>query len=120
MPETNGQTRQASPHDVDLVELRVGLAGLTAEVQRMRADVAPLAGLPLQLQAVADLQAERLTNHIERHQRDIDDLREDITHAERRAREAIKTLEDWQTWAMRLVVGAVIVAVLAAVGLSGP
>lgn len=119
MPETNGQTRQATPHDIDLVELRVGLAGLTAEVQRMRADVAPLAGLPLQLQAVADLQAERLTNHIERHKRDMDDVREDIAHVERRAREAIKALEDWQTWAVRLVLGAVVVAVLAAIGLGG-
>jgi hypothetical protein len=86
---------------VDVVELRVGLAGLTAEVGRMRADMAPLAGIPQQLQAQADLAAERLSNEIATRRREVADLRADVDE-----------LKAWQTWAFRLVIGAVCLSVL--------
>jgi ribosomal protein S15P/S13E len=108
-----------SPSEVDVVELRVGLAALTAEVGRMRADVAPLAGLPTQLSAIAELQAERLTNHIDRHKRDVADLRDDLGSVESRCQERHAEVQGWQTWAIRAVLGVVIVAVLLAAGLRG-
>jgi t-SNARE complex subunit (syntaxin) len=108
-----------TPSEVDLVEVRVGLSALTAEVNRLGAVMAPLAGLPTQLQAVADLQAERLTNHIERHQRDVAALQADLGQAEARCVERHDEVKDWQTWAIRAVLGVVIVAVLAAVGWNG-
>lgn len=126
-----------SAHDVDLVELRVGLSGLTAEVGRMRADLGPLAALPQQLQAVADLQAERLSNAIANHERDIAavrgeadaeagrrragiaDVGRDLEAVERRLLTRLDELAAWQTWAMRLVIGAVVLAVLGVVLKAG-
>lgn len=39
----------------------------------------------------------------------------DVRRIESRLEERIKRLEDWQTWAARLILGAVILAVLGAV-----
>ncbi len=101
----------------DLVELRIGLAGLVAEVNRMRVDLGPLAALPVQLKAATDLTEQRLTNAIDNHNRDVNDLRSDITHVERRAREAVAEVKEWQTWAIR-VVGALVIAAVLAVALG--
>jgi len=123
---TDAQPRQATPADIDLVELRVGLAGLTAEVQRMRVDLSALAALPTQLTAVAELHAERLTNLDARLSRELVALHASVEAADARRRagdrdleqrlgEDIKGLQDWQTWAMRVVLGLVVAAVLGAV-----
>jgi hypothetical protein len=118
--------RQPTPDSVDLIELRVGLAGMASELQQMRSALAPLAGLPLQLDALSRLQDERLTNHIANHARDVDQLAASVEAEagrrrsadeamERRLAEDIGGLRDWQTWAMRLVLGLVVAAVVAAV-----
>lgn len=112
-------TERPTPSEIDLVELRVGLAGLTAEVGRMRADLGPLAVMPQQLQAVADLQAERLTNAIAAHKRDMADIIGDLAAVEVRCKERHDEVKGWQTWAIRAVLGIVFVAVLAAVGWTG-
>jgi hypothetical protein len=130
-------TGEATTHEVDLVELRVGLAGLTAEVGRMRHDLGPLSALPQQLAAVAELQNERLTNAIANHERDIASVRleldaesgrrragdkdqaDDLGAVERRLTTRLDELDAWQTWAMRLVIGAVVLAVLGVVLRAG-
>lgn len=122
----------AMTHEVDLVELRVGLAGLTAEVQRMRGDLAHLAGLPAQLTAVAELQNERMLNLRDQHERDVKGLVDDITAesgrrrsadegVERRLSAEIASVKEWQTWAIRLVLAFVVLAVLGfAIGTGAP
>lgn len=117
---------QADTQPADLLELRVGLASVAAEMTLMRQALAPLAGMPLQLDALAQLQSERLTNHIANHARDVSDLHADLEAEagrrrsaddaqERRLSKDIDALREWQTWAMRLVLGLVIAAIVTAV-----
>lgn len=97
--------RIAANEAAQLVELRVLVASLTSEVSRLRSDIAPIGGLPAQLEHVARLWDERLRNAISTHDRDVAELREDVAG-----------LREWQTWALRLVVGAVVVSILALLG----
>ena len=113
------QGTRMSPSEVDVVELRVGMSALASEVGQLRAAIAPLAALPTQLDAIATLHAERLTNHIERHKRDMTDVRRDLEAVEARCEERHDEVKDWQTWAIRLVLGAVLLAAVAALGLAG-
>lgn len=100
-------TEQAAAY----AELRTTMAGLSDTVDRMRRDLAPLSALPHQLQAVTELHAERLANIRERIDTDARVLRAELAEV----RQDLDTVTSWQTWAMRLVVGAVITAVVALV-----
>lgn len=140
MPTPDAQLHQ----DADLLELRVAVASLGAGVEQLRQTLVPLAGMPHQLDALQQLHSERLTNHIANHERDVKDLHADLEaeagrrragHAdlvtllekevtarqtedsrlEARLTKAIEAVQDWQTWALRAIVGLVIAAVVAAV-----
>lgn len=94
-----------------LTELRVMSAQQAAELARLRADLAPLVGMPAQLDALSRLWQEQLANLRERHDRDVAELR-----AQQRAAHAdlagdVEQLQSWQTWALRIVLGAVILGV---------
>lgn len=122
-------TDQAAHHDTtsaDMLELRVSVGGLAASVEQLRQSLIPLAGMPLQLQALQELHTERLTNHIANHTRDIADLKADQDAESGRRRSADEALErrlglaitevkDWQTWAIRIVLGLVVAATLGVV-----
>lgn len=91
-----------------LVELRVSLSEARQELGRLRADLAPLTSLPTLLKAQQDLvrhQLRSIEDRIERevaqHQQDVEDVRKDIAE-----------LMDWKTWSLRLVVGAVLLALV--------
>ena len=92
-----------------LVELRVTLANITSEVHRLRSDLGPLAALPTQLDAITALWQERLDNAVQQRSRDVAELRKDVDE-----------LSSWQTWLTRLVIGAVVAAVLALVISTDP
>ena len=100
----------SSRHEVDeatrLTELRVIATQQTAELARLRVELAPLVGMPAQLDALSQLWQEQLKNLHEKHDRDVRELRADI-----------EQLASWQTWALRLVVGAIVLATIALLGL---
>lgn len=96
-----------------LTELRVMSAQQAVELSRLRADLAPLVGLPAQLDALSRLWQEQLNHLRERHDRDVDELRAQARAAHRELQADIEGLQSWQTWALRLVVAGVIVAALA-------
>lgn len=111
---------------VDLLELRVAVGALSAGVEQLRQSLIPLAGLPLQLEALQQLHSERLTHHIANHDRDFRNLANDLQaeegrrrsgdqELERRLGESIKAVQEWQTWAIRVVLAAVALAVLGVV-----
>lgn len=102
-------TGRAVSETAQLVELRVTLANITSEVHRLRSDLGPVAALPVQLDAITQLWQERLDNAVKERTRDVQDLRTDVDE-----------LRSWQTWLTRLVVGAVVAAVLALVVSTGP
>lgn len=128
----------------DLLELRVSVSALAAGVEQLRQALVPLAGMPHQLDALQALHSERLTNHIANHDRDIKDQREDLeaesgrrraahsdlvkllesevlnrqqedARLEARLTKAIEAVQEWQTWALRVVLGLVIAAVVGVV-----
>lgn len=128
---------QAAHHDTtsaDMLELRVSVGGLAASVEQLRQTLVPLAGMPLQLEALQQLHSERLSHHIANHERDVRNLTQDldaesgrrrsadealerrisadVKALETRQAEAVKEVKDWQVWAMRVVFGLVIAAVL--------
>lgn len=107
----------------DLLELRVSVSALAAGVEQLRQALIPLAGMPHQLDALQALHSERLTNHIANHVRDVKDLHDDLEAEEGRRRagdkdlearltKAIEAIQEWQTWAIRIVLAFVILAVL--------
>lgn len=104
----SGEHRAASDA-AQLVELRVTLAQTGAEVHRLRSDLAPLAALPVQLDALSRLWQEQLDNVKESTRRDIADVRADVDE-----------LRSWHTWVVRIVIGFVVLAALAVVIQSGP
>jgi hypothetical protein len=125
MPADQG-TAHEQQTSTDLLELRVTVGALVAGVEQLRQALVPLAGMPLQLQALQELHTERLANHIALHARDVADLKADQDAESGRRRSADEALErrlglaitevkDWQTWAMRVVFGLVIAAVLGVV-----
>lgn len=117
MPDAvNGLGGELSAADV--VELRVGLSGLTAEVHRMRADLAPLAVLPTQLQAATDLLTERLSGEVKARQRAVEQERDARVAAIADLRADVEKIERWVTWAVQLVLGAVGLAIIDVV--TGP
>lgn len=99
-----GREHAAASEAAQLVELRVTAAQTSAELGRLRADLAPLMALPVQLDALSRLWQEQLDNVKETHRRDVHDLRTDVDD-----------LRSWQTWALRIVIGAVVLAVLGVV-----
>ena len=128
---------QAAHHDTtsaDMLELRVSVGGLAASVEQLRQSLIPLAGMPLQLEALQQLHSERLTHHIANHDRDVRNLTQDLDAESARRRsaddalerrlaadvkalesrqaDAVREVKDWQTWAMRVVLALVIAAVL--------
>lgn len=107
--ESDARTGQAVDQTAQLVELRVTLANITSEVHRLRTDLGPLSALPTQLDAITQLWQERLDNAVVQRSRDVADLRADVDE-----------LRSWQTWLTRLVIGAVVAAVLALVVSAGP
>jgi hypothetical protein len=98
-----------------LGELRVSLSEARAELGRLRADLAPLTGLPALLRAQQELSTlqlkniqDRIDREVEQHKADVHDIREDIAD-----------LMEWRTWALRIIVGAVMVAVVGLVLAGG-
>lgn len=117
MPEAvNGLGGELSAADV--VELRVGLSGLTAEVHRMRADLAPLSVLPTQLQAASDLLTERLSGEVKARQRAVEQERDSRIAAIAELRSDLDKVERWLTWAVQLILGALGLAIIDVV--TGP
>lgn len=114
----SGHAREhtAATEAAQLVELRVILAQTTAELGRLRADMAPLTALPVQLDALSKLWQEQLDNVKEHQRRDVRELRRDMDEVAR----DVTSLEQWQTWALRLVVGLVVMAVLSVVVVAQP
>ena len=134
MPDQGAHEAQSS---TDLLELRVSVGALAAGVEQLRQALVPLAGMPLQLEALQQLHSERLTHHIANHDRDVRNLTQDldaesgrrrsadealerrlnadVKALEARQAEAVKEVKDWQVWAMRVVFGLVIAAVLGVV-----
>ena len=102
------QAHNAANEAAQLVELRVTMAQQTSELSRLRGDLGPLLGLPVQLDALSRLWQEQLDNAKETARRDIREVRSDVDE-----------LKAWQTWAMRIVLAAVIIAVLGIVVSSG-
>jgi hypothetical protein len=134
MPDQGAHEAQSS---TDLLELRVSVGALAAGVEQLRQALVPLAGMPLQLEALQQLHSERLTHHIANHDRDVRNLTQDldaesgrrrsadealerrlnadVKALEARQADAVKEVKDWQVWAMRVVFGLVIAAVLGVV-----
>lgn len=106
-----GQARElhAASDAAQLVELRVTMAQQTAELGRLRGDMSLLLGLPVQLDALSRLWQEQLTNAKEQQRRDMLAMQSDVDE-----------LKAWQTWAMRIVLGGVALAILALVVGSAP
>lgn len=109
MGQGEQRMHSAAGEAAQLVELRVTLAQQTAELGRLRTDLAQLIGMPMQLDALSRLWAEQLDNVKAHQKRDTAELRSDVDD-----------LKAWQTWAMRLVIGAVVLTVLAVVVNANP
>lgn len=91
------------------VELRVTLVHLTRELDRLRSDLSGMTRLPSQVEALSELWTERLDSAVEARKRAVDELQKDVDE-----------LRQWQTWLLRAVVGAVLVAGLALVLAAPP
>lgn len=88
--------------------LNATMGALADQVDRMRRDLSPLLALPTSLQAVTTLHDERMANLRDRCDRDAAALRTELADV----RADLDAVTAWQTWAMRLVIGAVIAAVV--------
>lgn len=122
---------------VSLGELRRTVEALRGDLGNARAELGALVAIPVQLDNMAALWAAQLEAAKQQHAADVASLKQGLADARREAdrelaahiracssdrdaiREDVATLQGWQTWAVRLVLGAVGLAIVA-VALGAP
>lgn len=116
---------------VTMGELRRTVEALRTDLGSARAELGALVAIPVQLDSMAALWNAQLASVRDTHAADMAAVRESIAHLrtdhqrelDARARkgemegirEDVESLQSWQTWALRLVMGVVGLAILALV-----
>lgn len=90
-----------SDDPVTLGELRRTVDQVRLELSHARTEVGALAGMPGQLTSMSALWTEQLRAHKEQSAAALAHLSDEV-----------ETLKGWQTWALRIVVAAVVLAVV--------
>lgn len=93
---------------VRLAELRVSVDDTRHEVERLRSDLAPLVALPTLVTGHVEMVRREILNIHTRIDREVKQHAADMAELQR----DIEGLITWQTWALRLVLGAVLLAVV--------